>query len=195
MIHIENQWDENYYTIDGHILHERAHDSNTSYKRGDCIVSTDMPVVSYTLGITGKCDIVELHKDKNGVPLHGREGLHLPIPVEYKRGKPKPDDCDALQLCAQAMCLEQMFVCDIPDAYLYYGETRHRQKVELDEQLRETVLSHLKEMREMYERRHTPKVKTTKACASCSLKDICLPKLNKARPAKQYINEMLKVDV
>ena len=100
LIHIEQQWQENLRTIEGQILHERAHDGYSAEKRRDVIISRGMAVFSRTLGINGVCDIVELHKSKDGVNIVGREGLYKPVPIEYKRGKPKEDDCDAVQLCA-----------------------------------------------------------------------------------------------
>ena len=126
LIHIEQQWQGNLRTIEGQILHERAHDGYSTEKRGDIIISRGMAVFSKTLGINGVCDIVELHKSKEGVNIVGREGIYKPVPIEYKRGKPKEDDCDAVQLCAQAMCLEEMLSTQIPIGYFYYGEKNQK---------------------------------------------------------------------
>ena len=189
LIHIEQQWQENLRTIEGNILHERTHDGELQEKRGDVIISRGMAVFSRTLGINGVCDIVELHRSQDGVKIVGREGLFKPIPVEYKRGRPKEDDCDALQLCAQAMCLEEMLLCAVPKAYLYYGETNHRTKIELSEDLRSKVVSMLREMHALYDRRYTPKVKISKSCKACSLKDICIPRLCRDISVSQYIKE------
>lgn len=189
LIHIEQQWQENLRTVEGQILHERAHDGRIPEKRGDIIVSRGMAVFSRALGINGVCDVVEFHKSKDGVKIVGREGLYKVFPVEYKRGKPKENDCDALQLCAQAMCLEEMLLCTIPEAYLYYGETNHRTRIELSENLRSQVVSMLKEMHALYDRRYTPKVKVSKSCNACSLKDICIPKLCRNLSVSQYIKD------
>ena len=114
------------------------------------------------------------------------------IPVEYKRGKPKSNDIDALQVAAQALCLEEMMCCDISYGYIYYGETRHRAKVEFTEKLRQKVKAMFAEMHKYYEQRYTPKVKTAKSCNACSLKDICLPGLNKEISVKKYIDSRMK---
>ena len=194
LIHIEQQWAENYRTADGRVMHEKAHDSEFHEKRGDVVISRGMQVASAELGISGDCDVVEFHKAEDGVSLHGLEGTYKVVPVEYKRGQPKADDCDILQLCAQALCLEEMLCCDIPQAFIYYGETRRRLNVELDAELRAKTIGMIKEMHKLYERQHTPKVKRTKACNACSLKDICLPVLNKERSAAAYIYETLNGD-
>lgn len=114
LIHIEQQWQENLRTVEGGILHEKTHDYTIKEKRGDLIISRSMGIYSRTLGITGACDVVEFHKSRDGVALYGREGNYKPVPVEYKRGKPKQGNADVLQLCAQAMCLEEMLLCRIP---------------------------------------------------------------------------------
>jgi CRISPR-associated exonuclease Cas4 len=191
LIHIEQQWEENLRTIEGDIFHEIAHDGLFAEKRGDLIISRGMKVFSYSLGFTGSCDIVELYKTPDGVEIFGRDGKYKPIPIEYKRGKPKENDADALQLCAQAMCLEEMMLCEIPEAFLFYGETRHRHKIILDNDLRQKVKAMSKEMHELYDRRYTPKVKPSKACKACSLTEICMPRLCKNISVKKYIEKNL----
>ncbi len=188
LIHIENLWAENVRTVEGNILHERAHDDQFTESRGDVLILRGLRIASEKLGLSGTCDVVEFHQHSQGVALHGREGRWLPYPVEYKRGKPKEDDCDQLQLCAQAMCLEEIFVCDIPEGSLYYGETRRRQRVSFTPELRERVESMAAEMRAYYDRRHTPSAKPSKACNACSLKDLCLPKLTKRESVSAYIH-------
>ncbi len=101
LIHIEQQWQENLRTVEGHILHENAHDAFFTQKRGTVLISRGMAVQSRTLGVNGVCDVVELHASPDGVPIFGRGGNWLPIPVEYKRGSPKETDADRLQLCCQ----------------------------------------------------------------------------------------------
>lgn len=192
LIHIEQQWAENYRTADGRIMHRNAHDGLLREKRGDVIITRAMQVASAELGISGECDVVEFRRAEDGVTLHGIDGRYQVIPVEYKRGQPKADDCDALQLCAQAMCLEEMLCCEIPEAYLYYGETRRRQTILLDAALRQKTCDMLAEMHTLYQRKHTPKVRRTKACNACSLKDVCLPQLSRERSAAAYLSETLK---
>ena len=191
LIHIEQQWQENLRTIEGEILHEKTHDSTIKEKRGDLIVSRGMGIFSRSLGLTGTCDVVELYKDSDGVNVFGRDGTYKPVPVEYKRGKPKEDESDVLQLCAQAMCLEEMLLCEIPEAFLFYGETKRRLKIILDDVLRERVKTIAKEMHELYDKRYTPKVKLSKSCKACSLTEICMPKLCKNPSVINYIKKNL----
>jgi len=195
LIYIESQWEDNALTVSGELMHDRAHNPYLTEKRGDLIVSRDMPVFSRNMRVQGKCDVVEFRRDDGGVSLFGRAGLWLPCPVEYKRGRPKVHDADRLQLCAQAMCLEEMLVCPhIPMAYLYYGETKRRETVTLDADLRETVRAMFAEMRDYYERRHTPRVKPAKECSSCSLHNACLPKLPREGHVAAYIKNALAED-
>ena len=191
LIHIEQQWQENLRTIEGEILHEKTHNDSVKEKRGDLIISRGMAIFSRTLGVTGTCDVVELHKSTDGVNLFGREGTYKPVPVEYKRGKPKEDESDIMQLCAQAMCLEEMLLCEIPEAFLFYGETKRRLKIILDDELRERVRTIFKEMHELYDRRYTPKVKISKSCKACSLSELCMPSLCKNPSAINYMKKNL----
>lgn len=188
LIHIENLWAENVRTVEGNIMHQRAHDEDAAELRGDVLILRGLRIASEKLGLSGACDVVEFHQNAQGVTLHGREGRWLPYPVEYKRGKPKEDDCDQLQLCAQAMCLEDMLLCDISEGSLYYGETRRRQRVSFTPELRERVKSMAEEMHAYFDRRHTPAAKPSKACNACSLKELCLPKLTKRESVSAYIH-------
>ncbi len=191
LIHIEQQWEENLRTVDGSIMHKRVHDAGFREKRGEVTIVRAMAVSSARLGISGECDAVELRKCKEGITLFGVEGSFSVTPVEYKRGEPKENDCDTVQLMAQAFCLEDMLCCEIPFGYLYYGETRHRTKVVFDGALRRRTEELIAEMHLLYQRRHTPKVKRTKACNACSLKHICLPVLGRTPIASAYVKEML----
>ena len=145
-----------------------------------------------TLGVSGACDVLEFHRSGVGIPLKGRDGLWQPYPVEYKRGKPKQDTTDALQLCGQAVCLEEMLCCQIPTGALYYGETHRRTEVEFTPELRQEVRTLLEEMHALYERGWTPKVKPTKACSACSLKELCLPKLMRKQSVADYLRDHLE---
>ncbi len=194
LIHIEDQWAENFRTTDGAILHENAHDGAFTESRGDLLITRGMRVFSRTLGVSGACDVLEFHRGETGVPLKGREGLWRPYPVEYKRGKPKDGDEDALQLCGQAMCLEEMLCCEIPRGALYYGEPRRRTEVEFVPELRREVQALTAEMHDLYRRGRTPRVKPTKACGACSLKELCLPKLMKSRSVSTYLRGAMEVE-
>lgn len=192
LIHIEQQWQENLRTTEGEIMHKRVHDADASESRGDKLIIRGMRVKSDRLGCAGVCDVVEFSKSENGVELHGRKGKWLPRPVEYKRGKPKSGPEDELQLCAQAMCIEEMLLCKIEDGDLFYGEPHRRIRVLFTDSLRSDVENLLREMNELYKRGSTPKVKPSKGCRSCSLSEICLPKLDARGTAAEYIKAHLE---
>lgn len=193
LIHVERQWQDNVLTAEGRLMHERVDDPYFTEARNGVIISRAVPVASYTLGLSGVCDVVEFTESPDGVQLTGRSKLFRPAPVEYKRGKPKPGPCDEAQLCAQAICLEEMLAVAIPTGYLYYGETRHRLTVPLTVELRELVQNAAEEMHGYFKRGYTPRVKPFKGCRSCSLADICLPVLQeKVVPAGKYIQQQIE---
>jgi len=192
LIHVEQQWEENVKTIEGQHLHQKADQPFIREKRGDKLIVRAMPIQSHELKISGICDVVEFVKDVNGIELSGREGSYLVYPVEYKRGKPKKGDEDALQLAAQALCLEEMLLCNIDKGFLYYNEIKRRVEVPITELLRNKVKEMAKEMHHYYDNRYTPKAKTGPHCKSCSLQNICLPRLMNKRSVKSYIERKLK---
>lgn len=192
LIHIEHQWAENYRTIDGAILHQNAHDTQFRESRGDTVITRGVSVYSSRLGVSGQCDVLEYHRGSTGIPLGGKDGLWQPYPVEYKRGSPREDTGDTLQLCGQAMCLEGMLCCEIPEGALYYGEIRRRVRVAFTQELRSQVCSLLEEMHQLYRRGYTPKVKPTKSCNACSMKELCLPRLMKSRSVSAYLKDALE---
>ena len=122
LIYIEQQWNDNVRTIEGEIVHEKCHDEKLVEKRKDLLISRGMRIFSRKLKVSGQCDVVEFKQSEKGATLFGHKGLWQPCPIEYKRGKPKEDVSDILQLCAQAICLEEMLCCDISEGYLYYDE-------------------------------------------------------------------------
>lgn len=191
LIHIEQQWEENFRTADGRIMHENVHDASFHEKRGNVIISRALRVSSPQLGISGECDAVEFHKDECGVNIVGLEGKYKAVPVEYKRGSQKAGDCDRMQLCAQVLCLEDMLCCTIPKAYLFYGETLHREEIVIDEKLRTDTKAVIAEMHSYYDRKYTPKGKRTKSCNACSLKDLCLPVICGRKTVSEYMSGML----
>lgn len=193
LIHIENQWAENFRTVDGALMHQNAHDRSFRESRGDCVVTRGVSVFSAALGVSGQCDVLEYHRGDAGIPIKGKEGLWQPYPVEYKRGSPREDTGDTLQLCGQAMCLEEMLCCDIPAGALYYGEIRRRVPVNFTPALREEVRTLLSQMHDLYRRGHTPRVKPTKSCSACSLKELCLPGLMKSRSVGDYLKDAMEV--
>ena len=192
LIHIEQQWADNFKTVDGSLMHKAAHDKSFFESRGDLLITRGMNVFSATLGVAGECDVVEFVRHKQGITLRGKAGTWQPYPVEYKRGSYNEDAGDRLQLCGQAMCLEEMLCCTIPEGALYYGETRRRMVVEFVPELRQQVKDSLSEMHELYRRGYTPKVKPKKSCRACSLVELCLPKLYGVKSAKDYLREHLE---
>ncbi|MCC9078491.1 CRISPR-associated protein Cas4 [Litorilinea aerophila] len=193
LIHVERQWQENALTAEGRILHTRVDDPSFTEKRKGVIVARSVPVASTSLGLFGVCDVVEFSESAQGVHLPGYQGTYLPAPVEYKRGKKKLEPSDEAQLCAQALCLEEMLAVSIPVGYLYYGQVRRRVTVELTEALRDRVRRAAQEMHTYFQRGYTPKVKPFKGCKSCSLADICLPRLQgEAMPASAYIRQQIE---
>ena len=187
LIHVEQQWQENLHTAEGQVFHRRAHDEEQTEVRGDTIIVRGMRVQSERLGISGICDVVEFTRSPDGIALAGREGRYQVHPVEYKKGAPKEHQADELQLCAQAMCLEEMLLCRIDEGSLFYGEPRRRTRVTFSPELRAQAEQMLGEMHQMDERGHTPRVKRHKGCSACSLKEICLPGMDRVPAASAYL--------
>jgi CRISPR-associated exonuclease Cas4 len=191
LIHIEQQWAENERTVDWMLFHKHAHDAGTTEKRGNTIITRGLRIRSDRLRVSGICDVVEFHKSKEGITLSGYEDTWQPYPIEYKKGNEKPNNADELQLCGQAMCLEEMLLCTIPSGSLFYGEIRRRVPVEFTDELRNQVEAMLTEMHELWKRGYTPKVKAHKGCNACSLKEICIPRLSRVKTVNAYIQERL----
>lgn len=194
MIHIEQQWEENVHTVVGELMHKKVHDPYLVEKRKGVLMVRALPVSSRSMGVSGECDLVEFVKCEDGITLFGHRGFYSVYPVEYKKGKPKKTEEDHLQLVAQAMCLEEMFSTQISEGAIFYGETRRRENVTFSQELRNEVRESFLEMHQYYDRGYTPKVKKTKACNSCSLSDVCIPKLEKSISVKAYLSAMLKED-
>lgn len=172
LIHLEREWSENRLTAEGRALHDRAHEGPTE-SRGDVRTVRGLTVSSLRHGLSGQCDVVEFHRD-------GRV-----IPVEYKRGKPKSHRADEVQVCAQAVCLEEMLsLPPIPLAFLYYGKPHRRTEVALDEGLRDLTIRTVARAREILDSRVTPPAYYEKSkCGACSLQNICQPRCRKSAAA------------
>jgi CRISPR-associated exonuclease Cas4 len=181
LIHIEQLWTENLFTAEGRIMHDKA-DSNKFESRGDVRIDYSVPLRSLRLGLIGKADVVEFHKKD--------DGSWMPFPVEYKRGKPKMDDCDKVQLCAQAICLEEMLNVEIPQGALFYGQTRRREDVVFDEKLRRETEDAARKVHELIESGMTPKAEYSKKCKLCSLLNICMPRVN--RKVSSYLMKAME---
>ena len=177
LIHLEQVWAENRLTAEGRLLHERVHDADAE-TRGDIRIVRGLRLRSLRLGVTGIADVVELHRDDAGVPVAELTGRWRVMPVEYKRGKPKPDACDEVQLCAQAMCLEEMMSCVINEGALFYGTPRRRQTVAVDPPLREKTMRAAFRLHELLDGGVTPPAVYEKKCEQCSLSSACLPRIS-----------------
>lgn len=169
LIHIEQLWTENLFTAEGRIMHDKVDTANRE-SRGNIRIEYGVPMRSLILGLIGKADVVEFHKLGN---------KWTPFPVEYKRGKPKMDDCDKVQLCAQAICLEEMLNVEIKNGALFYGQTRRREDVIFDKNLRLETEDAARKVHELIESGITPKAEYSKKCKKCSLYELCMPKASK----------------
>ncbi|EGO64859.1 CRISPR-associated protein Cas4 [Acetonema longum] len=201
LIHLEQVWAENVRTVEGKHLHERADDPYKDETRKTLRVIRAMPLVSYQIGLRGVADVVEFHQSQEVVSgemcrLEKREGWWRPVPVEYKRGRPKPDDRDAVQLCAQAMALEEMMVISIPSGFLFYGQTKHRESVFFDIALRQHTVELATRMHQLAREEITPKPQKGKHCSQCSLVEQCQPQwMLRHRSVESYLARMCHVEV
>lgn len=185
LIHIEQVWEDNRYTAEGNIFHDRVHEQGAE-SRGEVRIERGVALRSLRLGITGIADVVEFHRRPG-------EKTWQPFPVEYKRGKPKPDHCDAVQLCAQAMCLEEMLAVDISGGALYYGKTHRRQEVSFDAKLRQETEETARRVHDLIASGQTPTASYSPKCDSCSLSELCLPRtVEKKQSVKRYLSRMVK---
>ncbi|HRQ87478.1 MAG TPA: CRISPR-associated protein Cas4 [Bacteroidia bacterium] len=173
LIHLEQLWAENRYTAEGRVLHEKAHDGRDETRAG-VRIARGLSVRSLELGLTGQCDVVEFHRTRNGA------GCERIVPVEYKRGKPKAHRADEVQLCAQAMCLEEMLGLpegSVGEGCLFYGTPRRRTGVVFDEGLRALTKETVSAVQEMRGAGTTPTAEyLPKRCDACSLVELCQPK-------------------
>ena len=182
LIHIEQQWIENRFTAEGRVLHERVHEAGDE-ARGAVRIARALRLRSLRLGLIGVADVVEFHRQGGG---------WLPFPVEFKRGKPKPDDTDRVQLCAQALCLEEMLKQSIPAGALFYGITRRRLDVEFDAALRALTEQTATRLHELIAAGLTPPAVYGPKCDNCSLLHLCLPKAAaRGKSARDYLERML----
>ena len=162
LVHIEQMWAENSFTVEGRQLHEKAHRGKTD-SRGDIRITRSLWLKSHRLGLIGQADIVEFSTDGSVRP------------VEYKRGKPKQDNSDRVQLCAQAMCLEEMLSTSIESGALFYGTRKRRTEVIFDTALRQETTQMTERLHDLIARRQTPPAKREKKCEKCSLLYLCMP--------------------
>ena len=179
LIHLERQWAENRFTAEGGVLHRKAH-AGRSEKRPAGRTARSVPLRCAELGLYGVADVVQT---RPGAP---------PMPVEYKRGGPKTHDADRVQLCAQALCLEEMFGVPVPAGEIFYGKTRRRVRVEFDDALRATTRATVARLRNLILSGRTPVAEPGPKCRNCSLKEICLPKLaERSRSVNHYVRRSI----
>ena len=193
LAYMELTWEENELTALGRILHNKVH-QDVSEKRNDIIITRGLRLSSARLGLSGQADVVEFHRTKEGgIKLTGRSGNWRVFPVEYKRGRPKRDYSDQVQLCAQAMCLEEMLGTTITEGALFYGKNRRRQSVVFDENLRRLTEETSVKVHRLIASKKIPPAEESKKCLNCSLKDICLPgTVNRRAKVRNYINKIYK---
>lgn len=182
LIHIEQQWTENRLTAEGRILHERVHTAGKESRRS-IKIEFDVPVRSLRLGLIGRADIVEFHLQE--------DGCWLPFPVEYKRGRPKKDDSDRVQLCAQAICLEEMLHIKVPAGALYYGKKKRRSEVVFDQSIRQTTIDTADELHNLINGGITPPPVYNRGCESCSFIETCLPKTTGKTNVAKYLENIM----
>jgi len=186
LIHIEQLWSENRFTAEGRIMHDDAHEEGVERRKG-VRIERGMPLRSLALGLSGKADVVEFHKAENGK-------YWIAFPVEYKRGKPKTDHCDMVQLCAQAMCLEEMLKTTIASGALFYGKTKHRLDVVFDEALRTETKELALRLHLFLGQGSTPVAVYSAKCDSCSLFEQCMPKVTEGRSSvSSYIKREIQI--
>jgi len=201
LIHLEQQWAENLLTAEGRVMHERVHAEESETRIGVRMVR-GLRIRSLRLGLVGVADVVEFTRtdgdalttpETPGTRLSGVSGRWRPKPVEYKRGRPKPDRSDEVQLCAQALCLEEMLSILVPSGAIFYGKPRRRKDVEIDNALRQETEALSARLHELHRGSTTPTAVYGKKCRNCSLLDLCQPKATGSRTAAgKYIEASLR---
>lgn len=182
LIHVEQAWEENYFTADGRRLHERVDGGQPEQRKG---IRYERSVLlrSEKYFITGKMDLLEVHL--GDIPKF--------FPVEYKRGKPKVEDWDRIQLCAQALCIEEMQNTYVSEGAIWYWETRQREPVEIHEKLRNVTIELIQSAHRVRQLGHTPNPTTNKKrCQGCSLIELCQPEIFRHDKSANYIKELFE---
>lgn len=182
LIHVEDVWHENVFTARGDILHEKV-DTDTYEARGTKKTVRGLRIHSFKYGIVGRCDVVEFRDTKTGEEV---------LPVEFKSGEPKENISDKAQLCAQALCLEEMLKTTITRGAFFYGKIRRRDVIEINNELRSQTESIIASVREIVSKKIVPVAEYAAKCRNCSLYDICQPKAMNQRKLKNYMKELYK---
>ncbi len=202
LIYVERAWADNALTVDGSHRHAGVHEqSPRRERRGDLLIVRGLALRSLELGLAGVADVVEFHRtgerlDKKGVPqgaeLPNLPGFWVPFPVEYKRGRPKPHRADEVQLCAQALCLEEMLGVSIAEGALFYGKEQRRVPVTLDDELRALTADAAFRLHRLLREGITPPAVREPKCERCSLLELCLPQaMTRRRSAQRFLTANL----
>ena len=195
-MYVECEWGSNYKIVEGDLFHEKVDNPLFSEKRGDLYISRSVPIFSDTMNLYGVADIIEFIKDESGVKIHGKKDRWRINPVEYKNGKPEKSDTDNFQLCAQALCLEEMFHTNIDQGDIYYGKIKRRITVNFTNELRLDVKEQVKNMKELLEAQLLPAKPKNQNCSLCSLENICIPTIFRNQTSvKHRIDELVKGEV
>jgi CRISPR-associated exonuclease Cas4 len=197
LITIEQLWEDNVLTIEGKQVHERVDDPHFKETRKNVRIVASIPIISHRLRLRGNVDIVEFEKMDKEIPhttvvLPKRQGYWRPAPIEYKRGKQKHDDRDEVQLCAQAMALEEMLKVNIDHGYIYYATTRQRVIIQCNAALRERCITLSARMHELFDQEKTPSAVRGKHCSLCSLINVCQPEWSmRTESVQHYLQRMM----
>jgi CRISPR-associated exonuclease Cas4 len=198
LIHLEQQWEENLFTAEGKILHEKAHSAEIE-SRPDVLVRRTLPLRSFRLGISGQADIVEFlpcEGAEPGIPMPRRKGLWKPYPVEYKRTRDQHGSMAYhIQLCAQALCLEEMLQVPIPSGAVFDGKAKRRDMVNFDEPLRQEVECLAARMHQILQSGRTPQAAYAKKCEGCSMKPVCMPMVVESASASRYLSRAIDANL
>ena len=182
LIHLEGVWAENRLTAEGRLMHARVHEAGDE-SRVDVRIVRGLRLRSLRLGLVGQADVVEFHRQGD---------VWTPFPVEYKRGRPKPELCDEIQLCAQAICLEEMAGVAVSEGAIFYGLPRRRHSVALSDMLREQTAQTASRLHTLMDAGVTPAAQYEKRCENCSLLNLCMPKVaGRGKSAVQFLNEAI----
>ncbi|MEI7811004.1 MAG: CRISPR-associated protein Cas4 [Ignavibacteria bacterium] len=197
LIHVEKVWRENYLTMKGKFLHEKAH-SITTEKRKGFYIACGLRLVSKKYGITGETDVVEFslsEKENTGkvCRLSGKNGWWIPLPVEYKKGSSREQSANNVQLCAQGLCLEEMFSMNVDCGIIYHGDDRRREEVSFDSNLRQLTEETINNTHELIASANIPHIVKGRQCKSCSLVDECLPGLADKK-SRKYVESIFEAD-
>lgn len=196
LIDIEQQWEDNYLTLEGDWLHRNVDKPFAMERNKDTVLLRSVAVVSFRLGLYGIADLLELHPslDKaKAISVPKYPGLWQPYPIEYKHGKPKSDETDEVQLCAQAMCLEEMYNIHIDKGAFYYEQIKHRTEIIFTDTLRKLVEEYAEQMHRLFESAITPQAQYQAKCRSCSINNQCFAiSTKRAMNTKQYLNQLIQ---